>query len=129
MRWLNTLIMPALLAGCAMSEPSQPKVVVFFQHDSTQLDAAALAEVSGAAREAGASPSSLVTVAGYAQANGSLGADEQLATRRARIVSLMLERDGVSASRIQVIPRAPSNEDAAVGARRVEISIGDASDS
>ena len=122
MRRLPTLI-AGLLAACAMSEPTLPKVLVFFQHGSTALDPAAQAQVASAAREANAQPATLVTVAGYALANGDISADSRLAATRARLVSSLLQQDGVSASRIQVIPRAPSNEDAAVGARRVEISF------
>ncbi len=125
MRRLLTLSVAASLAACAMSEPSRPKILVFFQHDSTRLDPAAQAQVASAAREAVASPSSLLTVAGFAAANGSLDADQRLAASRAQLVSALLQQDGVAASRIEVVPRAPSNEDAAVGARRVEISIGD----
>ena len=125
MRLRLSLIMSALVGACAMSEPTQPKVLVFFEHDSTALDSAAQAEVAGAAREADASPSSLITVAGYALANGNISADAQLAATRARLVAALLQRDGVAASRIEVIPRDPSNEDAAVGARRVEISFGE----
>ncbi len=125
MRRLLTLIVPVLLGACAMSEPSRPKILVFFQHASTRLDSAARAQVANAAQEAAASPSSLVTVAGYAAANGSLDADQNLAASRAQLVSSLLQYDGVAASRIQVLPRPPSNEDAAVGSRRVEISVGD----
>ena len=126
MRRLFLLIVPALLAACTMSEPTRPKVVVFFEQRSTALDPAAENAISTAAREANASPASLITVAGYALANGNPDADAQLAAARAQLVSRRLQADGVSASRIQVIPRPPSNEDANVGARRVEISIGDA---
>ena len=126
MRRFFMLIVPALLAACATAEPERPKVVVFFSHASTALDPAADSAIAIAAREANASPASLVTVAGYAMANGDPDADAQLAAGRAQLVSQRLQADGVQTSRIQVIPRAPSNEDAAVGARRVEISIGDA---
>jgi outer membrane protein OmpA-like peptidoglycan-associated protein len=126
MRRSFALIVPALLAACAMSEPTLPKVVVFFGHASTALDSAAVSNVSIAAREANGSPGALVTVAGYAANNGNPDADAQLAAARAQLVARQLQADGVQASRIQVIPRPPSNEDAAVGARRVEISIGDA---
>ena len=126
MRLVGWLVGLALLGGCAMSEPTQPKILVFFQHDSVAFDPAAEAQVSRAAKEAVQSPAALVTVAGYAAANGNLDADSQLAARRAQVVSALLQHDGVASSRIQVVPRSPSNEDETVGARRVEISIGDA---
>ena len=129
MRRLITLFVAMLLGACATSEPAQPKVLVFFTHASTSLDDPAQAAVMTAAREANAQGGALVTVAGYAEANGNLTADARLAATRAQLVAQLLQRDGVAASRIQVIPRAPSNEDAAVGARRVEISISEPSGS
>ncbi len=126
MRQIMALIVPALLMSCAMSEPARPKILVFFEHASTVLSPLAEHQVEGAAKVANESPSALVTVAGYAAAHGDLDVDAQIAAQRAQLVATALQQDGVAASRIQVIPRAPSNEDSAVGARRVEIIIGDA---
>lgn len=113
-----------VLAACSTSEPVQPRTVIFFPHASTAMDAPAQNLVALAARQAAQNPTASVTVEGYAAANGDPDADAQLAAERARLVAALLQRDGVDANRIQVIPRPPSNELKSVGARRVEIVVG-----
>lgn len=127
MRARTVMLLPLLLGlfACASMEVgSPPVIVIFFGHASTVLDDPALALVTQAAARAKAHPDALVTVAGYAAANGDPDADAQLAATRAQDVAARLEQDGVAASRIQVIPRPPSNELAQVGSRRVEITVG-----
>ncbi|MBB2155997.1 OmpA family protein [Gluconacetobacter diazotrophicus] len=122
MRRLSLVVGLCLLAGCA-SQPSR-KYVVFFTRDSVKLEDPALWVVTHAAQQAARDPQSVITVEGYAAAHGDLSADALLAVDRAKKVSSQLVADGVAAGRIRQMPRAPSNEDGAVGSRRVEIEIG-----
>ncbi len=115
------------LASCGPDEATTtpPKTVIFFEHASATLDGPAQQEVALVAKRAAAAPTASVTVAGYAAANGDLDADAQLAAERARVVTALLERDGVDANRIQSIPRPPSNDySPPIAARRVEITVG-----
>ncbi|MBB2204407.1 OmpA family protein [Gluconacetobacter takamatsuzukensis] len=121
MRRLSLFLGLCLLAGCA-DGPSR-KYVVFFTRDSTALEDPAVWVVQHAAEQAAHYPQSVVTVEGYASAHGDLSADALLAIDRVKKVSGQLVADGVRAERIRQRPRAPSNEDGAVGSRRVEIEI------
>ncbi len=125
MRRLPLLLVICLLPACSLFEGGAlgRKYVVFFNKDSASLDQAARVVVADAATAAADNPSLDVLVAGHAAAHGSLSADEALSSRRADIVANALRADGVAANRIQVSPRRPSNEDAGVGARRVEIDF------
>ena len=117
----------AALASCAPDEASDtaPRTVIFFEHASAALDQPARSSIAIMAKRAIAHPAESVTVAGYAAANGDLDADAQLAAERARVVTTLLEQDGVDANRIQSIPRPPSNEfTPPIAARRVEITVG-----
>ncbi len=116
----------ASLASCGPDDATSnvPKSVIFFEHGSAAIDAPAQQEVGLVAKRAAAQPSASVTVAGYAAANGDLDADVRLAAERARVVAALLQRDGIDANRIQVIPRAPSNDNPPVASRRVEITVG-----
>lgn len=120
------LLAVVTLASCGPDDGSTavPKTVIFFEHASAALDGVAHQEVALVAKRAAAQPAASVTVAGYAAAHGDLDADVQLAAERARVVTSLLERDGVDANRIQVIPRAPSNDNPPVASRRVEITVG-----
>ena len=125
MRRFPPVVLLCLLVGaCAEPDTASPKIVIFFAHDSALIDGPARNLVSGAAKRAVSDPSALVTVAGYAAANGDTDADEELAGKRADVVAGLLEEDGVSASRISVVPRAPNNENPPVASRRVEITVG-----
>ncbi|MBB2202402.1 OmpA family protein [Gluconacetobacter tumulisoli] len=121
MRRLSLVLGLCLLAGCTTG-PSR-KYIVFFTRDSTVLEDPARLVVTHAAEQAARYPYSVVNVEGYAAAHGDLSADALLAIDRARRVSAQLVADGVSGNRIRQKPRAPSNEDGAVGSRRVEIEI------
>ncbi|GBQ82901.1 hypothetical protein AA13595_1040 [Gluconacetobacter johannae DSM 13595] len=121
MRRLSLVLGLCLLAGCATG-PSR-KYIVFFTRDSTALDDPARLVVAHAAEQAAHYPNSVINVEGYAAAHGDLSADALLAIDRAKRVSAQLAADGVAGGRIRQKPRAPSNEDGAVGSRRVEIEI------
>ncbi|MBS4073657.1 OmpA family protein [Ameyamaea chiangmaiensis] len=121
MRRLSLVLGLCVLAGC--STGSSRKYVVFFTHGSAALDETAQTIVSHAAATALAKGRANVIVEGYAAAHGDLSADELLAMDRARIVADQLARDGVAPSAIRQAPRAPSNENVSVAARRVEIEI------
>ena len=123
-RSLPAVVLCLLVGACAEPDTAAPKIVIFFPHDSALVDGAARASVAGAAKRAVSDPSALVTVAGYAAAHGDTDADELLAAKRADVVAGLLEEDGVGASRISVVPRAPNNENPPVASRRVEITIG-----
>ncbi|NVN12410.1 MULTISPECIES: OmpA family protein [Nguyenibacter] len=122
MRRLSLILGLCLLAGCT-NGPSR-KFVVFFTRDSSRLDDPARWVVTHAAQQAALYPQASVSVEGYAAAHGDLSADALLAVDRAKKVADQLVADGVAPSRIRQTPRPPSNEDGAVGARRVEIEIG-----
>ncbi len=129
MRRQPALLIPGLVAmtvltACAQQEAVAPKVEIFFPHASATLDPPAVALVATAAHEATRHAASLVTVAGFAGANGDHDADVALARRRADVVAGLLREDGVSADRIAVVPRPPSDENPPIAARRVEISVG-----
>jgi len=121
MRRLSLVLGLCLLAGC--STGSSRKYVVFFTHGSATLDSPAQAIVSHAAKRALERNAGSVVVEGYAAAHGDLSADELLSIDRARVVADQLARDGVPQGVIRQTPRAPSNENASVAARRVEIEI------
>jgi outer membrane protein OmpA-like peptidoglycan-associated protein len=128
MRRLPLLLAACLLgglSGCSVFEGGAlgRKYVVFFSTGSAALDRPARNVVSDAADAAADNPALDIQVAGYSAAHGSVSADEQLSARRADVVASALRADGVAANRIQVRPRAPSNEDPGVGARRVEIDF------
>lgn len=125
MRRLSLLIVVCLLSACSLlgGNALGRKYVVFFNKDSAALDQAARGIVAQAATAAADNPSMDVLVAGHAAAHGNLSADEALSSRRADIVADALRADGVAANRIKVSPRKPSNQDADVGARRVEIDF------
>ena len=114
-----------LLSACSLFEGGAlgRKYVVFFPRDSTALDQPARAIITEAADAAADNPSLDVLVAGYAEAHGSLSADEALSEKRGERVASALRADGVAANRIRLKTRAPSNEDPGVGARRVEIDF------
>ncbi len=115
-----------LLSGCSLFQGGAlgRKYVVFFGKDSAALDRPARAVIAEAANAAANNPSLNLLVEGYAGANGSLTADEALSARRGETVANALRSDGVAANRIQLYPRAPSNETPEVAARRVEIDFG-----
>ncbi|MBO1360996.1 MULTISPECIES: OmpA family protein [Acetobacter] len=121
MRRLFPALALCLLAGCTTG-PGR-KYVVFFSESSTTLDDASKNVISEAAAMAAKYPQADVRVEGYARANGDLSADSALAIDRAKLVAQQLSDDGVAASRISQHPRAPSNADGTVGARRVEIEF------
>lgn len=114
-----------LLSACSLFEGGAMgrKYVVFFGQDSTVLDAPARTVVEHAAAAAADNPSMDILVAGYAGAHGSLPAEVALSDKRAELVAGALRADGVAANRIRISPRTPSNKDAVVGARRVEIDF------
>ena len=129
MRRLPLLLLVCVLVGslaaCSLfgGNALGRKYVVFFNKDSATLDTSAREVVAHAATAAADNPSMDVLVAGYAAAHGSLSADEALSGHRADVVADALRADGVAANRIQLSPRKPSNQDAGVGARRVEIDF------
>jgi outer membrane protein OmpA-like peptidoglycan-associated protein len=113
------------LSGCSVFQGGAlgRKYVVFFDARSASLDRPARQVVSDAADAAADTPALDVLVEGYAAAHGNLSADEQLSAQRADVVASALRADGVAANRVRVRPRAPSNEEPGVGARRVEIDF------
>jgi outer membrane protein OmpA-like peptidoglycan-associated protein len=125
MRRVPLLLAACLLSACSLFEGGAlgRKYVVFFSRGSTAIDKPAREVIALAADAAADNPAVDVLVAGYAGANGSLSLDEQLSAKRGELVASALRADGVAANRIRLRQRRPSNEDAVVGSRRVEIDF------
>ena len=127
MRRLSCLVGFCLLSGCATMSAGTSEVgrkyVVFFTKGSSAIDGPGRGVVSHAAAAATRHPEVTVLVAGYAAAHGDLDADEALSEARTQAVAAALQADGVAPGRIRESPRAPSNEQPGVSARRVEIGF------
>ena len=121
-----SLVALALLAACATREASGIRSTVFFQEQSSALDGAANATITGAADWARRHPGKAVTVTGFAGPAGDKSANEQLSRDRARDVSAALEKAGVSPIRLtyQGVGSVPYALDP-VESRRVEITVGE----
>ncbi|MCQ8240622.1 OmpA family protein [Rhizosaccharibacter radicis] len=129
MRRLPLLLGFCLLSGCATpsgDDETGRKYLVFFTKGSTVIEPTAAKLISKVAEIAKRHPERVAVVAGYAAAHGNLDADADLAAERARRVDAALQADGVPGTQIRDVARAPSNENPAVAARRVEIGFASA---
>jgi outer membrane protein OmpA-like peptidoglycan-associated protein len=128
-RALLAALPAGLLGACAGSSrgdlAAQPVHVVFFQDDSVEIGAPALAVIQGAANLARRFPAAPVRVLGYAAPDITDTPIAGLSRARAERVAVELERFGIPRSRIAVQGRGRTGFDAApVESRRVEIHIG-----
>jgi outer membrane protein OmpA-like peptidoglycan-associated protein len=112
-----------MLCACAAMPQRQPRYVVFFEPWSSRIDAPARAVIGEAAAWAKAHPEQVVQVRGYADPEGSLAATTAISGLRARVISDLLEADGVRAARIRPITEGsvPFSGDDALESRRVEV--------
>ena len=121
-------IIPAFLllglSSCAMTQAAGPGYLVFFTHDSAELDPPAVTVIAQAAAAAKAAPSQPIEVRGYTDSAGNPNSDVLLSQRRAQRVSDALVADGIDPSRITRQGRGQTGEDPGVASRRVEIDIG-----
>ncbi len=99
------------------------KFIVSFEAWSANLDDAALAKISAAARWAQLHPDKVLTVEGFAAPDGSIEANINLSATRARMVLDQLARDGVKPSRIRLIAHGATDVRSLSEGRRVEIDI------
>lgn len=97
----SLLIAPALLAlGGCQTAPQGRRFVIFFKPWSAELDEAASGVAAGAADWARQRPAARVTVAAYADPEGTKEANAELVRTRAQHVFEALVRNGLPATRI-----------------------------
>jgi cytochrome c oxidase subunit 2 len=114
-----------LLAGCALTQPTGQRFVVYFDPSSAQLMDTAKTVLAAAADWAKAHPDMPVKVAVYADPYGSQKANQDFTRLRGQAVIDALVANGVAATRIQRIDigsvsfQADSHE-----SRRVEVTVG-----
>lgn len=120
------LIVPVLVAlGGCQSQPPGRRFIVFFRPGSTELDDAARDVAAGAAEWALRRPAQAVTIAAYADPDGTPEANAALIRARAQAVFDALVRNGLPATRIarrevgQVDYQMDSQE-----SRRAVVSVG-----
>ncbi len=125
-RWLARAAAAAAVCatvGCMQYGPQVPTYVVFFNPDSTSLDAPANSVITDAATAAATVPGRKVYVAGYADAKGTPQALHDLTLRRAQAVAAGLTAQGVAGSRIVLEPKGHDGGDVGIESRRVEIEF------
>jgi outer membrane protein OmpA-like peptidoglycan-associated protein len=112
------------ISACASPRPASQKFVVFFEGWSASLDEAGRKGVATAARWAKEHPGQIVTVAGFADPEGSKQANIAMSRTRAQVVVDQLVRDGVDRSRIRLTAHGPTDYTlTSLESRRVEIGI------
>jgi outer membrane protein OmpA-like peptidoglycan-associated protein len=114
------------LAACTVAAPRPPQsFVVFFTPFSAALDDTGQTVVTTAAKAASDDPKAGVHVVGFASPVGGAAVNDPLALTRAQLVVAQLVQDGVSADRIVVSSRGPTDVKLSdVESRRVEIDVG-----
>jgi outer membrane protein OmpA-like peptidoglycan-associated protein len=112
------------VAACAGPPPASQKFVVYFEGWSAALDPPAQAGVATAAQWAKEHPGQVVTVAGFADPEGSSQANFGISRTRAQVVVDQLVRDGVARNRIRLTAHGPTDFTlTSLESRRVEIAI------
>ncbi len=125
MRHLSAFGLVLCLAACALLQPSGRRFVIYFDPGSAQIVDTAHAVVAGAAAWAKDHPDMPVTVAAYADINGSEKANADITRLRAQAVIDGLVGNGIAATRIQrrevgaVTAEINTHE-----SRRVEVTVG-----
>ncbi|MBV9782945.1 MAG: OmpA family protein [Acidisphaera sp.] len=124
----RSAVLLMLLAVFACAPPpvgTGQKFPVFFTNLSSALDDNAVAAVSAAATWARRYPNQPVSVIGYADPRAGGQTTQELSQRRAQAVKQQLVSDGVASDRIAISAGDASILPlAAMGSRRVDISIG-----
>ena len=127
MRPILTMTLLLALGACALttaSRTTQPPVyVVFFTHDSSELEPAAVSVIADVAAAAKAAPTRGVLVSGWTDSAGSKFDDATLSRARAKRVADSLAADGVDTARITQRGRGQTGTDPGVESRRVDISL------
>ncbi len=112
------------LAGCTITPPADaPKLVVFFQPWSADLDDAGKAAIANAGTWARNNPTQMLLVTGYADPEGSPEANIAISRARAQVVVDALVAGGVPPARIKRQGKGETKfiEDS-LESRRVEIT-------
>ena len=113
------------IAGCARTSSESQKFVVYFEQWSAALDQPAHSAINAAAKRAQEHPDQIVTVAGYADPQGSQQANIEMSRARAKIVADQLVQDGVSRQRIRLSAHGATDYSlSSIESRRVEIAVG-----
>jgi outer membrane protein OmpA-like peptidoglycan-associated protein len=100
MRRLVVVALLLALGGCALFEPSEKRFVVFFKPWSAELNDDAKAVVAAAADWAKARVNKPVTIAAYADTEGTKEANAELVRTRGQAVYQVLVDSGLPATRI-----------------------------
>lgn len=131
MKKIVVIALLATLGGCASWDATPtppPSTPIFFKPQSVSLDQNALSTIALMAKAANAKPDKPVVIVGTSENKGDAAMSEALSEKRAQTVAAQLEADGVSKDRLRVYGAGavdvPKGLNAAQGARRVLISIG-----
>ncbi len=100
MRGLLAVSLICALGGCSLLEPADRRFAVFFKPASAELDESADEVVAAAADWAKRRPDKRVTIAAYADPEGTTSANDQLVHARGQAVYEVLVRNGLPANRI-----------------------------
>jgi len=100
MRRLLVVSLLLVLGACALFEPSERRFVVFFKPWSAELNEDAKGVVAAAAEWASRHSRKPVSIAAYADPEGTKEANAELTRARAEGVFEVLVRSGVPAGRI-----------------------------
>jgi outer membrane protein OmpA-like peptidoglycan-associated protein len=123
MQSLRPLILLLALAACATSQPTGRKYLVFFEANSTELDAPARGAIAEVAQRAHDYPSLQVVVTGFTDTTGAPQSNVVLSQQRAKVVADTLVADGVPPAHIVRRGHSSAGEDPTIASRRVEISF------
>lgn len=132
MKKLVAIGLLAALGGCAAwnTPKPPPSTPVFFKPQSAALDQSALTTIEIVAKAASAQPDKPVIIVGTTENKADVTSNQAkaLSNARAQAVAAQLVADGVSKDRLHIYGAgavdAPKGLNAAQGARRVLISIG-----
>jgi outer membrane protein OmpA-like peptidoglycan-associated protein len=130
MRWLVGLPLIVSLAACASftSEPAGQRFLVFFTPMSSGLSHGADSVVNTAAAFANRYQDKPITLVAYGAPPGHHYVEpSDIDTSRAAAVTAQLVADGISATRISVVPKGPVQPAvpmSKIEVRRVDIVVG-----
>lgn len=114
-----------VLGSCALMEPADRRFVVFFKPFSVDLDDSANEVVAAAAEWAKARPGKPVTIAAYADPEGTPEANAEIVRARAESVFKVLVKSGLPATRIARREVGPVNFALdSQESRRVVVTVG-----
>lgn len=131
MKKIAVVALLAALGGCTLwngTPTPPPSTPVFFKPQSAALDQNALSTIALVAKAANTKPDKPVIIVGTSENKGDVALSAALSEKRAQTVAAQLEADGVDKNRLRIYGAGavdiPKGLNAAQGARRVLISIG-----